>query len=109
MKVYRKEDSSTEPEKNVKTNGVQPEILVAIMLVSTVYQDEGYGFVLTDLVSPRPGRRSLHPAGLAFDCRTWDVPRDALDDLVAKIRDALGDEYDVVPYETHIHIECDPD
>jgi len=106
MKVYRKEDESG--KRPVSMNGVQPELVMGLMLASTVYIDRGYRFVITDLVSPRE-RRSFHPVGLAFDCRTWDVPKDKVEELVQALRDALGNEWDVVPYETHIHCEFDID
>lgn len=110
MKVYRKsdDDSIAAGERPVSINGVQPELVLGVMLASTVYEDLGYRFVLTDLVSPRDGR-SFHPVGLAFDCRTWDVPSDKVGELVLALREALGKEWDVVVYDTHIHIEMDVD
>lgn len=103
-KVYRKKDHPS--RSPVLMNGVQPEIVLAIMLTATVYEDLGYRFVITDLVADRSAA-SFHPVGLAFDCRIWDVPSDKIGELVTAISEALGTEFDVVLKETHIHIEMD--
>lgn len=103
-KVYRKKD---EPGVSpVQLNGVQPETVLAIMLASTVYEDLGYRFVITDLVAERSSR-SFHPVGLAFDLRIWDVPEDKVGELVVALSDALGGEWDVVYRGDHIHCELD--
>ncbi len=107
MKIYRKKDHPNRTP--VTMNGAQPEVVLGIMLAATVFEDRGYRFTITELMrTAKPGRSSLHPYGLAFDCRIWDVPnREALLELVGALREALGDEWDVVLKDTHIHCELD--
>lgn len=94
----------------VTVNGVQPETVVAMLIAETVYQSMGYDLTITSLTDYAPGRKpnTLHTPGLAFDCRIWDIPERMLETLVAKLREALGDEFDVVLKSDHIHIEFDP-
>jgi hypothetical protein len=93
----------------VRANGVQPEILYAMLVTETVYLSMGYDFTITALTEGKEWRspRSLHPPGLAFDCRTRHIPDRMLDELVARVKGALGPEYDVVLESDHLHIEFD--
>lgn len=102
-KIYRK--------RGVTLNGVQPETVLAIQLAATIVEDLGGRFVITSLTDGKEWRspNSLHVPGLAFDVRIWDFPtqEDQLN-LVEKLREALGGEFDVVLESDHIHIEFDP-
>lgn len=97
-------------KKGVTVNGVQPEILVAMNVVAGVYESLGYRLVVTSLTDGKEWRnpKSLHLAGLAFDCRVWDFPTpESREELGRMIREALGPEYDVVVKDDHIHVEFD--
>lgn len=94
----------------VALSGVQPEIAIAIMVVDALYQDVGLELTVTSITDFVEGRvhNSFHPQGRAFDCRIWGLPTKQLqEDMVKRIKDALGPEFDVVLKSDHIHIELD--
>lgn len=100
-------------KRGVKLNGVQPELVLGIMVAETVLNDEGYDLTVTSLLDGTHSAGSLHYAGFAFDLRTWaDDAGTQMDDnekqiIAEKLRNALGDEFDVVVESTHIHVEFD--
>jgi hypothetical protein len=93
----------------VKVNGIQPEIIMAMLITEQVFKDAGRTLTITSITDGKHSRNSLHYAGLAFDVRTWNMTVDQKHEIARKIADALGDEFDVVVEDTHIHIEFDPD
>jgi len=98
-------------KKGVTLNGVQPEIVLAILLVRDVLEGMKYDLTVTSLTDGLDWRKSssLHLAGLAFDVRIWDFTEpEELQHVAATFRSALGDEFDVVVESDHIHVEFDP-
>lgn len=94
----------------VRLAGVQPEIVLAIMLVGTLYRDLGLELTVTSITDFVNGRahNSFHPVGLAFDCRIWGLPtKQQQEAMVKRITEALGPEFDVVLKSDHIHVEFD--
>jgi len=93
----------------VRLNGVQPETVLAIMAVDSVYKDFGSDLVVTSICDGKEWRnpKSLHLVGLAFDCRIWDFTPENIGDVVYAISEAVGDEFDVVLEDDHIHVEFD--
>lgn len=81
---------------------------VAIPVIFEVFR----GFEVTPVITSgidghhMPG--SLHYVGQAFDFRTRHVPAGDQAALVAHLKDALGEEFDVVLESSHVHIEWDP-
>lgn len=64
--------------------------------------------VITDGVRPlKNNERSLHPHGLALDLRIRDILKNGknLHSILDLLKYNLGREYDVVLYDTHIHVE----
>lgn len=61
--------------------------------------------VITSTYEGNHSAGSLHYANLAVDIRTFKK----LSDVKREIARALGPDYDVICYETHVHIEYDPD
>lgn len=51
---------------------------------------------------------SFHPFGFALDLRTNYFDSDQKAVAAARLRKALGADYDVVVHSTHIHVEYDP-
>ena len=98
-------------KEGVTLNGVQPEIVLAIMLVNSVYQEMGLEHTVTSITDGQHKVGSLHYAGLAFDNRTWadkigtQLPEHTKREIADRIRTALGAEFDVVVEATHIHCE----
>ena len=88
--------------------GVKPEMVMAAMVVASVYDAMGYSTVVTSACDGKHGRGSLHYVGLALDFRTRHVAAGEHDKLRDMVADALGPQFDVVLEETHLHVEYQP-
>jgi len=95
-------------KEGIKVNGVKPELTLGLIIADKVWANHNQELVVTELTGGKHGRASLHYVGLAADLRTryfTDVEKE----LVAKdLRDALGENYDVVVEASHIHLEFQP-
>lgn len=99
-------------KKGASIRGLQPELVAALLIVNA--QTNG-DFVVTSGTDPAPGRipESLHPTGYAVDIRVpdaedlcgLDTPHAWKGRLAAAFE---ATEFDLVWYETHVHIEFDP-
>ncbi len=89
----------------VRLTGIRPETLLAVMVAERAYNQAGHELVVTSCVDGKHGRGSLHYSGAAVDLRTRDVPSDAMQEIVAEIREALGADFDVILETDHLHIE----
>lgn len=95
-------------KKGVSVSGMRPEILLALLIAHAIYLS--FGFKLT-LTAGRDGlhkKGSLHYVGLAVDVRIKNLPEKIIPKIIAKLKAALGPEYDVVLHSLHIHIEFQP-
>ncbi len=95
-------------KKGVEAQGLQPEILLAIMEAREVYRDLDAELIITSLLDGKHMKGSFHYKGLAVDLRTRHLSKTDRALAAARIRLALGPEYDVVLEKTHIHLEYDP-
>jgi len=97
----------------VKLSGIKAELALAIMVAETVFRKEGHKFTITSLTEGKHIPNSLHYVGLAFDVRTWaddygtQLSAPIKEHLAQKLREALGEEFDVLVRPTHIHVELD--
>ena len=98
-------------KKGVSLTGIQPEIMVALLMITA---EVGGDFVVTSVTDSAPGRvpNSLHPFGMAVDIRipeeedfTYLPPRDWKERVKLLFVDT---DFDVVFYDEHVHIEYDP-
>jgi len=87
--------------------GLKPEILDAKPIIAQVYQEFHRPVIWTAGVNGSHSRNSIHYMGLALD--VWTSP-DWSDgkDITGIIRVRLGERYDVVYENDHIHIEYQP-
>jgi hypothetical protein len=92
----------------VRITGLRPEILLAVVAAERAYQEIGHDCMVTACVDGKHMTGSLHYAGQAVDLRTRDVPPADLPKLVARIRDCVGADYDVILENDHLHIEFQP-
>ncbi len=95
-------------KKGVKAKGLQPEILLAILEAREVYRKFHAELVITSLLDGVHMPTSLHYEGLAVDIRTRNLSEKNRPIAAAKLRYALGTEYDVVLEATHLHVEFQP-
>ncbi len=91
-------------KKGVSIIGIKPELLLGLLLAKEVYRLYHEEFVITDLNGPRGGF-SYHPMGYAADLRLpgLEDPRS----IAIELKRALGEPWDVVLEQDHIHIEFD--
>jgi hypothetical protein len=97
-------------KEGVKLSKLQPQMALATAIAHECFTDYGCNLTITsgeEWVSQRL-TDSLHYEGLALDYRTRDIPVGFHEALIAKIRWALGDQFDVVPKPNHLHVEFDP-
>ena len=100
-------------KRGVQINGVQPEIVLAIMVAKSIWEKRGYEYTVTSITDGKHSPNSLHYAGLAFDSRTWaddkgnQLSIDEKEALAIELSKALGPDWDVVVESTHIHTELD--
>lgn len=95
-------------KKGVKAAGLKPEILLAIQEAREILREFNVDLVITALLDGEHMVGSLHYKGLAFDMRTKHLLKPDRAVVAARLRVALGPEYDVVLHKTHIHVEYDP-
>ena len=95
-------------KEGVRITGVRPELVTAMYVCSTVYDEFGHNCVITSVCEGKHSRTSLHHSGAAFDLRTKPYLEERIKDIVREIRDALTEEFDVVLEKDHIHVEFQP-
>ncbi len=92
----------------VNVQGLKPEILLAILIADPMFEAHGVDCVITSLLEGAHKPGSFHYDGLAVDLRSRELTEGGKISVVTALRNALGDQYDVVLESTHIHIEFDP-
>lgn len=92
-------------KSDVRAQGLSNEILLAIIIAASIYEQSENSMTITSLTDGRHREGSLHYTGDAVDLR---LPKQNTAGLVAALRDALGLHYDVILESDHIHIEHDP-
>lgn len=93
----------------VDIRGIQPEMLLALQVVHSIYEENGVALVITSALDGAHKQGSLHYSGYALDFRTRHVLPVVAQSLANDIAAALGKQYDVVLEDTHLHVEFDPD
>lgn len=99
----------------VRWLGVKPELVVAQLIVWTVWNALGIQVDLwfTAGVDGTHKRSSKHNSGNAFDVRSKQLTPEQKRDFLSAAIAALGEDYDVIleaegtEYE-HFHVEYDP-
>jgi uncharacterized protein YcbK (DUF882 family) len=100
---------------SIKVNGkvsvkkMTPQILLADIIVSGIYKSHGYDCVITSGCDGDHMNGSLHYNGNAHDYRISNIDISNIGEIMLKeIREALGNEYDVILEKNHFHVEYDP-
>jgi uncharacterized protein YcbK (DUF882 family) len=92
----------------VRITGLRPEMVLAAVAAESVYREAGHDLTITACVDGKHMAGSLHYAGAAVDVRTRDVPADKISAILAKLKEALAGDFDVLLEGDHIHIEFQP-
>ena len=97
-------------KRGVKLDKLQPQMIPAMMAVDKVWYVHGLDPTLTSGNDGKHRVGSLHYLGLALDFRTRDISSTKALFFRDRLKEMLGDEYDVIiEYDPlHMHIEYDP-
>ena len=97
-------------KSDVDLRGMQPQILVAMIAAERIYQEAGRELMITSVTDGKHMEGSLHYKGHAVDMRTTAVgiPAETVQRIAAKVKSALGPQFDVVVEGDHLHVEFDP-
>jgi hypothetical protein len=91
-----------------KLAGLQPEMVLALVVADQVYGGFDASLVVTEGTGGQHMVGSLHSSGFAVDLRTSNVRDTALQGLGEELKRRLGENYDVVVEHDHAHVEFDP-
>lgn len=93
----------------VIVQGISNEAMIGVLAAQAVYQRHDLDFVITSMLDGKHSSKSKHYRGDAVDIRTRHIQNANMKaQIVAEIKDALGQDYDVILESTHIHLEYDP-
>jgi hypothetical protein len=99
-------DNNMRCKSGVKLNGIKPEMLVALMVAESVYNERQNELVITSVVDGKHSPTSLHYVGYGMDLRTRGLV--SPESVAGDIKESLTDEFDVIFEGDHIHIEFQP-
>jgi len=91
-------------KEGVSLSGIRSVMLEPILFLNSLYDLAGVDLVITDAVAAR-GPGSLHPEGYAFDFRIRDLNEKQIDVVFSLLIQRFDQDYDIVRYPTHGHIE----
>jgi hypothetical protein len=96
-------------KEGVSILSLDNKLVLALIVADQVYHAYGCNeCVLTSACDGKHGEHSLHYKGLAIDLRTRNVDPEMLMKIVNTLIINLGEEFDVILENDHIHIEFDP-
>ena len=95
-------------DSNVNSNGIRPELVLALFIADQVYDGNGKNLVITSLNDSHHSKTSLHYSGAAADLRTNYFTNEESRKVVRDLHMRLNNDYDVVLEEDHIHLEFQP-
>ena len=95
-------------KEGIKVNGIKTELLLGLIIADKIYGNYSHDLVVTEITGGKHGIGSLHYSGNAADLRTYYFTNTEVQLVAKDLKDALGENYDVVVEKTHIHIEFQP-
>ena len=94
-------------KEGVKLDGISTDITKIFHIVEFFLNSHGQEMWITSALDGEHMQGSKHYSGEAIDVRIWDLINKQ--DCCTKMREALGNNYDVVLESSHIHLEYDPE
>jgi len=98
---------------DVRLCGLRPQMVVALMVITRVFEAQGYECVVTSANDSKHGYGSLHFSGGALDFRMKHVRESTKELIVEEVKGSLTKEFDVLleyrgMENEHMHIEFQP-
>ncbi len=90
----------------VDLRGLTPQMAIAYTIACKCYGQ--YDCVITSANDSKHGPNSLHYKGQALDLRTRHMNGQGLQAVYHKLKEELGEQFDVVLEQDHCHIEWQP-
>lgn len=93
---------------DVKLTGLQPQMVLAFVIASEIYEKHGVECVMTSGIEGKHGLHSRHYIGFAIDTRKRDFNQGHLKAVLSELKHALGPEFYVRLEHNHFHISFKP-
>ena len=94
-------------KRGVDLRGLSPQMAIAYTIAALIYAGHGKRCRITSGVEGKHGPNSLHYKGQALDLGTRDYQEQLQVMIRDELREALGEQFDVVLESDHIHLEWD--
>jgi hypothetical protein len=96
-------------KEGVKVLGMQPEIVLAIMICESIYAKYNIEMVITSITDSKHSTYSRHYQGFAFDLRTRNIPsKETEEKIMREIKTSLTKDFNVLNEGDHFHIGFKP-
>lgn len=92
-------------KEGVQFTGIQPEMIIVIMVMDSIYARHLKELVITSITEGKHSQKSRHYSGFAVDGRTRYFTKETQVKIVKELKESLGSEYFVLLEPTHIHVE----
>ncbi len=93
----------------VDLRGITPQLAIAYTIASWIYSNKaGARCIITSGSDGKHGPNSLHYQGKALDLRTYHLRPDQVHPIYLSLKECLGEQFDVVLEQDHIHLEFQP-
>ena len=94
-------------KKGANIQGLDIRMRPALIAADRIWAKYGQELVITSGLDGEHSSGSLHYYGLAVDMRIYYFTATQLLDVTHELKEAIGNEFDVIVESTHIHVECD--
>lgn len=95
-------------KSGVRILGLRPEMLLAVIAAESIWQRHDVELVITSGIDGKHSVGSFHYNGLGLDFRTNSMSASAAEMAVNELKQALGDDFDVILEVDHCHCEFQP-
>ncbi|HIG40324.1 MAG TPA: hypothetical protein EYQ14_07255 [Gammaproteobacteria bacterium] len=90
---------------DVLISGVQPEMLLCLMIIEPLFDDYEADMVITSCRDGEHSQNSKHKLGCAVDIRSRELDDSDKVSLAQSIRAALTSEFFVLLEDDHFHVQ----
>ena len=95
-------------KKGVQVGLIQPQVNLALIIANQIWNNLGQELVVTSGDDGQHMQDSLHYQGFGVDLRTRYFEHHEKISAFTQLTRNLGNNFDVIMHDTHIHMEYDP-